>query len=78
MAILPAGADAEFTCPECGSHYWGSDMSGGVYRGGCHGRGADGQACRFTWLRSNDSGYFKIRGIHPIAQTGRETPKGNP
>ncbi len=59
-------ARAEFTCPECGSHRWGSsgtDDEGQPLNGHCNGyikaSGALLRACRFTWLRANDALYFR-------------------
>lgn len=79
MAILPAGAKGEFTCPDCGSHEWGTSLEG-VARGECHGT-LEGQACRFTWFRSNDSKFFIVRGWEPTTNVTAkilQPRKGNP
>jgi len=59
----------EFTCPECGSHAYGTSCAGytdaadkdAFWRdhamGSCHGAG-----CRFTWPRRHDSRYFRVVG----------------
>jgi hypothetical protein len=64
----PAG---EFTCPLCGSHYFGTE--GGTsdkakWYGHCHG----GSGCTFTWHRdTEDRLYFRKTthesGVHQMA-----------
>lgn len=56
----------EFTCPECGSHMFGTSDPGGAgcfglslgAFGYCHGE----SGCRFTWRRSEDDRYFSGTG----------------
>jgi hypothetical protein len=56
----------EFTCPQCGSHMFGSGPPNHL-TGHCHGllRGADGlfRTCVFSWDRRDDSKYFRGTGI---------------
>lgn len=78
MAVLPAGALGEFTCPDCGSHEWGTSLLG-VARGECHGATRTGP-CPFTWFRSDDSKYIIVRGWEPPTSITRKPlpPKGTP
>ena len=66
----------QFTCPQCGSHEFGTDLTGvNLNRldlnggmGVCHGvrryvRGAVAQyPCGFRWQRRNDALYFRPTG----------------
>jgi hypothetical protein len=50
-------ARREFTCPECGSHSYGSSGCIGPIEamiGHCHGD----NGCKFSWPRSDDDKYF--------------------
>jgi hypothetical protein len=54
----------QFTCPECGSHMFGTSNCNAPDRaamvGHCHGtEKVLGRSCRFTWKRSDDAQYFK-------------------
>lgn len=57
--------DTEFTCPECGSHCFGTTKhpSSGLLRGWCHGtkmvEGAS-SPCGFTWGRTDDFKVFRV------------------
>lgn len=42
-----------FTCPECGSHYFGTSNWHGVLTGHCHGDQHTGSGCGFTWDRTD-------------------------
>ncbi len=59
-----------FTCPKCGSHYFGSSES--PPRAGqalphltrhCHGTTADDRSCRFTWDCTDDYRYCTLDGV---------------
>lgn len=58
--------DNEFTCPECGGHYWGSSTNPDkTFTRGCSGytgSGADVRLCRFRWHQSDDAKYMKPTG----------------
>lgn len=46
-----------FTCPLCGSHFFGTSGCTGpehLMRGHCHGGN-----CNFTWSRAEDDKYFE-------------------
>ena len=48
--------DAQFTCPKCGCHHFGTDGCAGPKEGMvgyCH-----GNECGFTWPRTDDHKYF--------------------
>jgi len=48
----------QFTCPNCGSHHFGSAMtSAGKYFRSCHG------CYRFTWTDKDDAKYFHPTGV---------------
>lgn len=56
--------DTEFTCPRCGSHFWGTayhhgtDFDFSKATGHCHG----GDGCRFWWPRTEDARYMRPVG----------------
>ena len=53
----------QFTCPECGSHHFGTSnctSPSDKWVGHCHGY-IGGQPCRFSWPRTDDSKYFSER-----------------
>lgn len=51
--------NVEFTCPECGSHYWGTDgLKTEELTGHCHGVINMVTDCDFSWPRSDDRKYF--------------------
>lgn len=58
MLVVSEQPNVEFTCPKCGSHYWGTTelKSGGT--GNCHGTLNPITDCDFTWPRSEDNKYF--------------------
>jgi hypothetical protein len=47
------GKHLQFTCPQCGSHCYGSSGLN-CMQGNCHGP----NGCRFTWPRTEDAKYF--------------------
>lgn len=60
-----------FTCPRCGSHYWGTSGCGGSLEdatGHCHGP----VGCTFSWPRSEDAKYMEVIGTEkmPVVLTG--------
>ena len=68
--------EQEFTCPECGSHTFGSGVDDDhQVKGYCHGyknQVVEGRhatspptPCKFTWLRTpaEDAKYFKGTGV---------------
>jgi hypothetical protein len=57
MAMSDQIEEQEFTCPECGSHCFGTYSEGASSEGQCHGR-----LCRFTWNRLDDARYFRGTG----------------
>ena len=70
MAFKPTD-DTEFTCPECGSHEFGTSNCRAPFeemKGHCNGvREADApgyapRRCTFTWARKDDEKYFKVVG----------------
>lgn len=74
--------DVQFTCPQCGSHEFGSSDPGkpDEMRGHCHGTWTDAQGadrnCSFSWPRTEDSKYFKGLGTYSQLEfTGQQVPK---
>jgi hypothetical protein len=72
----------EFTCPECGSHYWGSThLSDGTLERMCHGFTGDGTpgnaftACKFTWHERDDAKYSVRNELAGTTCTGQEVPR---
>lgn len=43
--------ECQFTCPKCGCHEWGSDIT----HGSCHNEAG----CDFIWHRTDDAKYFR-------------------
>jgi hypothetical protein len=53
----------QFTCPRCGSHYFGSsDLPGEGFQYECHGQAPTGIPCTFTCTREESNLYFKVTG----------------
>lgn len=59
-----------FTCPECGSHNFGTQNGDdwAIATGYCHGY-REIQRCGFEWLRSNDNNHFGPRPL-PVGDHG--------
>lgn len=62
----------EFTCPECGGHTYGTDLT--TNRGACHGHLPDRSPCRFTWSRDDDDCYFRGEGCTISGDATGEEP----
>jgi hypothetical protein len=72
----PSVTGSEFTCPQCGSHYFGTAFKAGFdwseAVGHCHGyvgTAPDLRSCRFSWKRTDDATVFR-----PLQREG-DVPK---
>ena len=68
-----------FTCPDCGSHFFGSsgcNLPIESMTGHCHGTG-----CKFMWSRKDDALYFsvhvKMTDLDKLRQKRQELGKSN-
>lgn len=52
--------DVQFTCPECGTHSFGSNSTGPFIRRICHGW-IKNRRCNFTFSIKDDYKYFAFR-----------------
>ncbi len=71
--------NTQFTCPQCGSHHFGSsDLPGEGFQYQCHGHRADGTSCTFTCTREESPQYIKGTGHfspkYLVATTGDPCP----
>ena len=60
----------QFTCPNCGSHYFGSSGEPGtLLTRNCTGYQHGGKKCHFTWNEADDEKY----GLEPSRLVGPAT-----
>jgi len=51
------GGNTQFTCPECGSHHFGSYGNHPFLTRSCH---TNSRGCDFEWSQADDYKYFSV------------------